>query len=156
MTERMRDWRAATVETNPDMRVDAMTKGTSDRAHLIAGSFPLGAGHDHDHARLRLLGPSVLTRGLPSSVVGEDEPYFIELQHPASTRIVLSADCAPDVTSPTIGALYASDTSLLPDGKTRALGSDPMDTSPLTFRGSWEPEFFTTRLKNASPWGLDA
>jgi enamine deaminase RidA (YjgF/YER057c/UK114 family) len=113
--------------------------------------------------------------------VGEDEPYFIELQHPASTRIVLSADCAPEVTSPTIGALYASDTSLLPDGKTRALGTtrdmskggvayvalghchnlaihagravDPMDTSPLTFRDSWEPEFFTTLLKNASPRG---
>jgi hypothetical protein len=129
-------------------------------------------------------GPSALTRGLPSSFVVEDEPYFIELQHPASTRIVLSADYGPDVTSPTIGALYASDTSLLPDGKTRALGYtrdmgkggvayialghchnpairsgravDPMDTSPLTFRGSWESEFFTTLLKNVMSWGLGA
>ena len=126
----------------------------------------------------------VLTRGLPRSFVVEDEPYFIELQHPASTRIVLSADYGPDVTSSAFGALYASDTSLLPDGKTRALGYtrdigkggvayfalghchnpairagravDPMDASPLTFRGSWESEFFITLLKNAIPWGLGA
>src|SRR5438477_352539 len=35
-----------------------MTETTSRRAHLIAGGFPPGspAGHDHDYARLRLLG----------------------------------------------------------------------------------------------------
>ena len=35
-----------------------MTETTSGRAHLIAGGFPPGssAGHDHDYARLRLLG----------------------------------------------------------------------------------------------------
>ena len=66
-------------------------------------------------------GPAALTRGLPSSFVVEDEPYFIELQHPASTKIVLSADYGAEGVSPTIGTLYASDTSLLPDGKTRAL-----------------------------------
>ncbi|HEY0182949.1 MAG TPA: hypothetical protein VGC09_09100, partial [Rhodopila sp.] len=35
-----------------------MTDTTSGRAHLITGGFPPGsaAGHDHDHARLRLLG----------------------------------------------------------------------------------------------------
>jgi hypothetical protein len=35
-----------------------MTQPTPRRAHLIAGGFPPGshAGHDHDYARLRLLG----------------------------------------------------------------------------------------------------
>jgi uncharacterized protein len=122
-------------------------------------------------------GSAALVKGLPSSFVVEDEPYFIELQHPASTRIVLSADYGADGVSPTIGTLYATDTSLLPDGKTRALGytrevgmggvtyfalghchnpairagrvADPLDQSPLTFRGSWESDAFTTLLKNA-------
>jgi type 1 glutamine amidotransferase len=129
-------------------------------------------------------GPAVLTRGLPSSFVVEDEPYFIELQHPASTRLLLSADYGAEGVSPTIGTLYASDTSLLPDGKTRALGYtrevgkggvtyfalghchnpairagravDPLDQSPLTFRGSWESDSLTTLLRNAIAWGLGA
>src|SRR5262245_49637376 len=39
-------------------RGDPMTETTPRRAHLIAGGFPPGslAGHDHDYARLRLLG----------------------------------------------------------------------------------------------------
>ena len=125
-------------------------------------------------------GPADLVKGLPASFVVEDEPYFIELQHPASTRIVLSADYGADGVSPTIGTLYASDTSLLSDGKTRALGYtrdvgkggvtyfalghchnpairagravDPLDQSPLTFRGSWESDSFTTLLRNAITW----
>ena len=34
-----------------------MTDPKPNRAHLITGGFPPGsaAGHDHDHARLRLL-----------------------------------------------------------------------------------------------------
>jgi hypothetical protein len=129
-------------------------------------------------------GPSSLTKGLPSSFVVEDEPYFVELQHPGSTRLILTAEYGPEAaTSPTIGTLYPSDTSLLPDGKTRALGytrevgkggvtyvalghchnpqiragrtTDPLDSSPLTFRGSWEVAAFTTLLKNAIAWGLD-
>jgi type 1 glutamine amidotransferase len=127
-------------------------------------------------------GPARLTAGLPSSFDVEDEPYFIELQHPASTRILLSADYGAGVVSPTIGTLYRSDTSLLPDGRTRTLGytravgkggvtyfalghchspavragraADPMDQTPLTFRGSWEVDSFRTLLKNAIAWGL--
>ena len=127
-------------------------------------------------------GPAALTQGLPASFVVEDEPYFIELQHRATTRIVLSADYGAEGVSPTIGTLYESDTSLLPDGKTRALGYtrevgkggvtyfalghchnaairtsravDPTDTAPLTFRGSWEADPFTTLLRNAITWGL--
>src|SRR2546425_8613894 len=37
-------------------------------------------------------GESRLTRGLGASFDGEDEPYFIELQDPRSTRILLTAD----------------------------------------------------------------
>jgi len=266
-----------------------MTETTSRRAHLIAGGFPPGspAGHDHDYARLRLLGllaeqdvaasvandfadiekwlpvsrllityvagpypdaaqcrvlqrwlegggrwlglhgtsggraervdgarqrrtvktehhallgsfflthPAIckihvevrdgggrLTRGLAASFDVEDEPYFIELQDPGSTRVLLTADYGPDATSPAIGTLYASDTSLLPDGQTRVLGYtreigkggvtyfalghchnpsiraarvDPTDTTPLTFRGSWETDAFITLLRNAIAWGM--
>jgi hypothetical protein len=207
-----------------------MADNKPDRAHLIAGGFPPGsmAGHDHDYARLRLLGllaeqevpasvandftdvekwlsvsrllityvagphpdatqchaierwleaggqwlalhgtsggraerveglrqrrtvktehhallgsyflthPPIcrirvdvrapdhpLTRGLGASFEVEDEPYFIELQDPGSTEILLTADYGPNAVSPAIGTLYASDTSLQPDGRTRAIG----------------------------------
>ena len=123
-----------------------------------------------------------LTRGLGASFDVEDEPYFVELQDPASTRILLTADYGPDATSPTIGTLYPKDTSLRPDGKTRVLGytrelgqgavtyfafghchnpairaeraTDPTDTTPLTFRGSWETDAFTTLLRNAIARGV--
>lgn len=266
-----------------------MTDMQSGRAHLIAGGFPPGsyAGHDHDYARLRLLGllaerelpasvandfadiekwlplsrllvtyvagpypdagqcrairqwleagghwlalhgtsggraqrvegvrqrrtvkaehhallgscflthPPIceirvqvsdadtpFTRGLGSSFVVEDEPYFIELQDPGSTRILLTAEYGPGVVSPVVAALYGSDTSLLPDGRTRVLGYtrqvgngavtyfalghchnpairasrpfDPTDTTPPIFRGPWETDAFITLLRNAVGWG---
>jgi type 1 glutamine amidotransferase len=129
-------------------------------------------------------GDSNLTRGLDPSFVVEDEPYFIELQDPKSTRILLTADYGPAATSPAIGTLYPSDTSVQPDGKTRVLGYtrtvgqggvayfalghchnpairsaravDPTDTTPLTFRGSWESDAFITLLRNAIAWGVGA
>ena len=134
--------------------------------------------------RVDVNGDSGLTRGLGPSFVVEDEPYFIELQDPKSTRILLTADYGPGATSPTIGTLYPSDTSLQPDGKTRVLGYtravgqggvtyfalghchnpairagravDPTDTTPLTFRGSWEADAFLTLLRNAIAWGVGA
>jgi type 1 glutamine amidotransferase len=266
-----------------------MSEKNSGRVHLVAGGFPPGssAGHDHDHARLRLLGllaerdvpasvgndfsdvekwlpvsqllityvagpypdaaqcraiqhwleagghwlglhgtsggraervegfrqrrtvktehhavlgsyflthPPIcrirvdvsdtdhpLTQGLGTSFEVEDEPYFIELQHPASTRILLSADYGPGAVSPSIGTLYASDTSLQPDGRTRVLGytrevgrgdvtyfalghchnpasrtgraGDPSDTTPPTFRGAWDSDAFISVLRNAIAWG---
>ncbi len=266
-----------------------MSEKSSGRAHLVAGGFPPGssAGHDHDHARLRLLGllaeqdvpasvandfsdiekwlpvsqllityvagpypdaaqshtiqhwleagghwlglhgtsggraervegfrqrrtvktehhavlgsyflthPPIcrirvdvrdtdhpLTRGLGTSFEVDDEPYFIELQHPDSTRILLSADYGPNAVSPSIGTLYASDTSLQPDGRTRVLGytrevgrgdvtylalghchnpasragraGDPSDTTPPTFRGAWDSDAFISVLRNAIAWG---
>src|SRR5215472_4164313 len=269
-----------------------MTETKPGRAHLIAGGFPPGsyAGHDHDYARLRLLGllaeqdvPSTvgndfadvekwlpvtqllityvagpypdaaqtsaiegwleaggrwlglhgtsggraervegsrqrrtvksehhallgsfflthppickirvevrdpdhpLTRGLGGSFDVEDEPYFIELQNPGATRVLLTADYGPTATSPAIGTLYPADTSLQADGKTRVLGYtravgaggvtyfalghchnpairasrvvDPTDTTPLTFRGSWESDAFIALLRNAIAWGIGA
>jgi uncharacterized protein len=63
-----------------------------------------------------------LTDGLPDFFETVDEPYFLELQDPASTRILLTAEYGSDCVSPLIGTIYASDTSLLPDGKTRVIG----------------------------------
>src|SRR5262245_26852013 len=129
-------------------------------------------------------GSHALTRGLGASFDVEDEPYFIELQDAASTHILLTADYGPGATSPAIGALYPVDTSLRPDGRTRVLGytrdvgrgrvtyfalghchspasragriPDPTDTTPLTFRGSWENEAFTALLRNAIALGVKA
>jgi hypothetical protein len=78
--------------------------------------------------------------------------------------------------------LYGADTSLCADGRTRVLGytrtvgrggvayfalghchnptiragrgADPTDTTPLTFRGSWESDAFLTLLGNAIAWGV--
>jgi uncharacterized protein len=65
---------------------------------------------------------SPLTSGLGASFVVEDEPYFVELQDPASTHILLTADYGPNGVWPVVGALYGSDTSLQQDGKTRVIG----------------------------------
>jgi uncharacterized protein len=270
-----------------------MSKQNSGRAHLIAGGFPPGsmAGHDHDYARLRLLGllaerdvpasvandfadvekwlpvsqllityvagpypdaaqsrairswleagghwlglhgtsggraervegtrqrrtvktehhallgcrflthPPIckirvelsatehpLTRGLGPSFEVEDEPYFIELQEPGSTQILLTADYGPSGVSEAVGPLYGRDTSLQPDGKTRVVGYtravgdggvtyfalghchnpairaarpvvDPNDTTPPTFHGAWESDAFIELLRNAIAWGVGA
>ncbi len=122
-----------------------------------------------------------LTHGLGSSFLVEDEPYFIELQHPASTRILLTADYGPAAVSDSVGTLYGADTSLQPDGRTRVLGyarevgagsvayfafghchnpatrpgraGDPADTTPPVFRGAWETDAFIALLRNAVAWG---
>ena len=125
---------------------------------------------------------SPLTRGLGKSFVVEDEPYFIELQDPGSTQILLTADYGPSAVSPSIGTVYTSDTSLQSDGKTRVLGYtravgdggvtyfalghchnpairaarpfDPSDTTPPEFRVPWETDGFVTLLRNAIAWGV--
>ena len=127
---------------------------------------------------------SPLTRGLGTSFVVEDEPYFVELQHPASTKILLTADYGPNAASSAFGTLYPSDTSLQADGKTRVIGYtreigkggvtyfalghchnpairaartlDPTDKTPPVFHGAWETEAFTTLLRNAIAWGTTA
>ena len=127
---------------------------------------------------------SPLTRRLGKSFVVEDEPYFIELQDPGSTQILLTADYGQSATSPAIGTLYPSDTSLQADGRTRVLGytrevgnggvtyfalghchnpairaaraPDPVDKTPPTFHGAWESDAFATLLRNAINWGMGA
>jgi hypothetical protein len=49
-----------------------MTNTDASHAHLIAGGFPPGsyAGHDHDYARLRLLG-LLAERDIPTSVASD-------------------------------------------------------------------------------------
>ena len=125
---------------------------------------------------------SPLTRGLGSSFVVEDEPYFIELQDPAASRVLLTADYGPSGDWPVAKTLYGNDASLLPDGRTRviaysrdvgrgsvayvALGhchnpaihatraANPADGSPPTFHGPWESDGFVTLLRNAIAWGV--
>ena len=48
-----------------------------------------------------------MTRGLGSSFEVEDEPYFIELQDPAATQILLTADYGPSATSRASGTSSA-------------------------------------------------
>jgi uncharacterized protein len=110
----------------------------------------------------------------------EDEPYFVELQEPETTRILLTAEYGPDAVSPAIGTLYKSDTSLQSDGKTRVLGytrqvgsggvtyfalghcHNPVirpvstDNTPPTFHGAWDSDAFTTLLRNAIAWGVES
>src|SRR5436190_23537609 len=127
---------------------------------------------------------SPLTHGLGKSFVVEDEPYFIELQDPGSTQILLTADYGPGAVSPSIGTLYASDTSLQRDGRTRVIGytrevgeggvtyfalghchnpairaaraPDPADKTPPTYRGPWKTEGFIALLRNGIAWGIAA
>jgi uncharacterized protein len=119
-----------------------------------------------------------VTRGLGASFEVEDEPYFIELQDPASTRILLTADYGTDVAWSVVESLYGSDTSLQSNGRTRILGytravgqgavtyialghchnpaaragrtADPSEVP--TFRGSWQNDAFLTLLRNAIAW----
>jgi len=123
-----------------------------------------------------------LTSGVGSSFEVEDEPYFIELQDPAATQILLTADYGPDAVSPSIGTLYPADTSLQADGRTRVLGytrpvgdgavtyfalghchnpaihaarsAAPQETTPPTFHGAWESGAFATLLRNAIARGV--
>ena len=122
-----------------------------------------------------------LTRGLGRSFEVEDEPYFVELQDPASSHILLTADYGASGDWPVVDTLYGADSSLLPDGRTRVLAyaravgagglayvalghchnpavrsarADPADTAPATFRGAWESPSFLRLLDNALLWGL--
>jgi type 1 glutamine amidotransferase len=167
-------------------RVEGMRQRRTVKAehHALLGSYFL----THPpicRIRVEVTDPQhPLTHGLPASFEVEDEPYFIELQDPGATRILLTADYGPSAGSPSIGTLYASDTSLQPDGRTRVLGyvrqvgnggvayfalghchnpairaaraADPADTTPATFHGAWESDTFIALLRNAISWGVGA
>lgn len=60
-----------------------------------------------------------LMRNLPSSFRIQDEPYMIEVIHP-DTQLLLTTS---EIEAPSyVEEIYGEDTSLLPDGKNRALG----------------------------------
>ncbi|HTZ37445.1 MAG TPA: ThuA domain-containing protein [Stellaceae bacterium] len=125
---------------------------------------------------------SPLTAGLPASFTIEDEPYFVALHDPGAVQILLTADYGPAATNAT-GGLYPSDTSLLADGRHRAVGytkpvgrgavayfalghchnpairaaranADPADTTPPLFRAPWENAGFLALLRNGIGWGV--
>lgn len=121
-----------------------------------------------------------LTQGIGNAFEVEDEPYFIELQDSGSVHILLTADYGPEVVSPVVEKLYGTDTSLLPNGRTRVLGytrkfgnggvtyfalghchnpysradrpADAANPMAATFRGPWETGAFPTLLHNAITW----
>ncbi|MCZ6650651.1 MAG: ThuA domain-containing protein [Acidobacteria bacterium] len=60
-----------------------------------------------------------LTAGLPASYQTQDEPYMIEVMH-EDTQVLLTTS---DIKAPGyVAEIYGEDSSLLPDGKNRALG----------------------------------
>jgi type 1 glutamine amidotransferase len=63
-----------------------------------------------------------LTRGLPQAFEVIDEPYMIEVQQPADSRLLMTAALGPDTSAADFGFEYERDTSLLPDGRTRVIG----------------------------------
>ena len=63
-----------------------------------------------------------ITRGVPDSFEVMDELYLIELQQPATLRLLLTTELDKDPSPAGFGFVYDRDTSILPDGKTRALG----------------------------------
>ncbi len=63
-----------------------------------------------------------ITKGLPPSFEVPDELYLIELQHPETSRILLTTYMPSDPSPAGFGFVYERDTSLLSDGKTRVLG----------------------------------
>ena len=121
-----------------------------------------------------------VTQGLAKSFEVEDEPYFIELQAPASAQILLTADYGAAGRWPVVEKLYGTDTSVQSDGKTRVLGytrrvgggavtylalghchnpysrmgrtAGAGSEQPATFRGPWESGAFSTLLSNAIAW----
>ncbi len=165
-------------------------EGTRQRRTVKAEHHALLGSYFLTHPPIRPIRVDVrpiddpLTRGLGPYFEVEDEPYFVELQDPSSTRILLTADYGADAVSPAIGTLYPTDTSLLRDGRTRVIGyvrdigaggvayfalghchnpairagrmPDPADTTPAIFHGAWESAGFTRLLKNAIDWGIGA
>jgi uncharacterized protein len=159
-----------------------MRRTVKTEHHALLGSFFLTHPPIREFRVDVRAANSPLTKGLGSSFAVEDEPYFIELQDPGSTQILLTTEYGPSAAAATNG-LYEKDTSLLPDGKSRVIGytravgeggvtyftlghchnpairaaranADPADTTPPIFRSPWETPAFATLLRNAIGWGV--
>jgi len=118
-----------------------------------------------------------ITRGLGASFTVRDEPYFVELQDPANTTILLTAKYGAAAPSNSVVPLYGEDTSLQADGETRVIGytramgaggvtyfalghchspaSRPgaaASSIPDIFHGAWASPDFIALLRNTIAW----
>lgn len=89
-----------------------------------------------NHPPIRNFGVDVaeheLTTGVDSFTTS-DELYFVELTHPEDTTVLLSTELATNP-APDFGFIYDADTSVLPDGRTRALGfTRPVGEGGVTY-----------------------
>lgn len=121
------------VKTEHDGRpVKKMVKGEH---HQTLGCFFL------NHPPLRAFEVSVtgdhrVTRNLPTRFTVRDELYLIELLDPSASRILLTTELAEDPSPPGFGFFYDVDTSVQPDGKTRALAyARPMGRGEVVYIG---------------------
>jgi uncharacterized protein len=107
------------VQVGDDRRVRAMVKLSH---HETLGGFFL------NHPPVRKFRVEVtdrehaLTKGLPAAFEVMDELYLIEVLDPAATHVLLTTELPKDPSPPGFGFVYAQDTALMPDGKTRVLG----------------------------------
>jgi len=107
------------VQVGDDRRVRAMVKLSH---HTTLGGFFL------NHPPVRKFRVEVtdrehvLTKGLPAAFEVMDELYLIEVLDPAATHVLLTTELPKDPSPPGFGFVYAQDTALMPDGKTRVLG----------------------------------
>lgn len=138
-------------------------EGSRQRRFLKMDHHAVLGGYFLTHPPIRRIrvdvgdAPDRLTDGLPESFEVTDEPYFVEIQDPASTRILLTAEYGPDAVSPSIGTIYESDTSLLPDGKTRALGyTRDLGQGGVTYIALGHCHNPTTNIQTSVDRGVDA
>ncbi|MCB1743597.1 MAG: ThuA domain-containing protein [Gammaproteobacteria bacterium] len=101
-------------------RPDNRRRWVRARHHDVLGSFFL------THPPIMAMNVNVevpdhpLTRGLPASFEMRDEPYMVELTDPAHSTVLLTTQ---DIDAPGyVQEIYGADSSLLPDGRSRALG----------------------------------
>ena len=101
-------------------RADNRRRWVRARHHDVLGSFFL------THPPIMAMSINVQApqhptmAGLPATFEACDEPYMVELTDPDNTTILLSTR---DIETPDyVAEIYGTDTSLLPDGESRALG----------------------------------
>jgi len=89
-----------------------------------------------------------LTAGV-GNFTTSDELYFVELTHPEDTTVLLTTELATNP-APDFGFVYDTDTSLLSDGRTRALGfTRPVGDGGVTYYALGHSHDPAT---NSQPW----
>jgi len=91
-----------------------------------------------------------VTQNLPARFTVRDELYLVELLDPRASRILLTTELVEDPSPPGFGFFYDDDTSLQPDGKTRALAyARPMGRGEVVYVGLGHCH--TGRIDSPSP-----